>query len=49
MHSDMAEDVRANTWDQFRMRYKNFYISPESLMQKTRIAELQALKLGCLL
>ena len=47
MHSDMAEDVRANTWEQFRNGdIKILYISPESLMQKTRIAELQALKIS---
>ena len=47
MHSDMSEDVRANTWEQFKnQEIKILYISPESLMQKSRISELQALKIS---
>ena len=47
MHSDMSEDVRAHAWEQFKNgEIKILYISPESLMQKSRISELQALKIS---
>ena len=47
MHSDMSEDARAHAWEQFKNgEIKILYISPESLMQKSRISELQALKIS---
>ena len=37
----------SNTWEQFKnQEIKILYISPESLMQKSRISELQALKIS---
>ena len=47
MHSDMSEDERLEVWERFlKNDLKILYISPESLMQQSRISELQTLKIS---